>query len=198
MIKYPSFEQLRYSGLNETYKSRLNGLVEHSLLHLYLHCSESSRYIPTQRRNEILVRHLKPKIKSPEYKGVKNELKRFIAIGRKQKGDLEQRLIEIKKIHENLDKETNDARNLFDLLENIKIKLKIDSRFINENEYRKSNFIYMYQSDIEKGFDSDGNQIKPLAMIVNPKKSASIIDIIKETGLYLVEEKEGEIILKSK
>ncbi|WP_299496418.1 DUF2913 family protein [uncultured Shewanella sp.] len=181
----------------ENYKDALNGLVEHSLLHLYLHCSESSRYIPTQRRNEILIRHLKPKVKNPQYSHLKNELRRFLEIGRKARGNLEQRLIEIKKINEEIDQEVNDVRNLFDLLENIKIKLKIDSRFIHENECRKSNFIYMYQSDIEKGFDSDGNQIKPLAMLVNPKKSASIIEIIKETGLFLIEGTEEEIVLHS-
>ncbi len=117
--------------MNETYKSQLNGLVEHSLIHLYLNCDESSRLITTPKRNQILVQHLKPKIKDPQYSCLKKELKRFIAIGRKLRGDLEQRLIEIKKVHEDIDQEANDVINLFDLLETLKIKLKIDSRFIH-------------------------------------------------------------------
>ncbi|MCL1128002.1 DUF2913 family protein [Shewanella surugensis] len=185
--------------MNETYKDSLNGLVEHSLIHLYLNCDESSRFIPTPKRNQILVQHLKPKIKDPEYSSLKNELKRFIAIGRKTKGDLELKLIEIKKINEDLDQEATNARNLFDVLETLKIKLKIDSRFIRKDESRKPNFIYMYQSDIEKGFDDKGNQIIPLMMLTNPKKTSAIIEVIKNTSLFVVEETEikGDIVLKS-
>lgn len=185
--------------MDETYKDSLNGLVEHSLLHLYLHCAENSRFIPTAKRNQILVQHLKPKVKDPQYGCLKNEIKRFIAIGRKPKGDLEWKLIEIKKIHEDLDKEPSDARNLFDLLETLKIRLKIDSRFINENESKKPHLIYMYQSDIEKGFDNNGNQLKPLVMLVNQNKITSILEEVKQTGTFEVKttDIEGELVLNS-
>jgi hypothetical protein len=182
-----------------TYHELLNGLVENSLIYLYLNCAESSRYIPTPKRNQMLVSHLKPKIKDPQYRKLKNELKRLIAIGRKAKGDLELKLIQINKIHDVLDQDINGAQNIFDLLETLKKSLKIDCRFIQKNESRNPDFIYMYQSDIEKGFDDKGNQLIPLLMLTNPKKTPSIIEVIKNTSLFMVEETEikGNIVLKS-
>ncbi|MCL1128090.1 hypothetical protein, partial [Shewanella surugensis] len=62
-----------------------------------------------------------------------------------------------------------------------------------------SDFICIYQSDIEKGFDDKGNQIIPILMLTNPKKTPSIIEVIRNTSLFVVEETEieGNIVLKS-
>jgi hypothetical protein len=70
---------------------------------------------------------------------------------------------------------------------------------IQKNENRKPHFIYMYQSDVENGFDREGKQTMPLSMFAEPKNIASIMKVIKESGLFLVDETqiEGCIILRS-
>ncbi|MGR5205261.1 DUF2913 family protein, partial [Photobacterium damselae] len=60
------------------YHALLSELIENSLLHLYGQVSASSRFVPTHKRNEILVRFLKPKVKQPQFKLVKTEIKRML------------------------------------------------------------------------------------------------------------------------
>ncbi len=45
------------------YYHNLHRTVTHALLHLLCHVSASQRYVPTSKRNEILVKYLKAKTK---------------------------------------------------------------------------------------------------------------------------------------
>ena len=66
----------------------MKSLVDNSLLHLYLSVAETPRVVPVHKRNEILVRHLKPMLKDRRYRRIKSELRRLLSTGRSAKGDL--------------------------------------------------------------------------------------------------------------
>ena len=70
-------------------------VVDNALLHLYSTMSETDRFTPIAKRNEVLVRYLKPILKVSEYRSVKNEIKRLISVGRDVKGNLEGKLVEL-------------------------------------------------------------------------------------------------------
>ncbi|AQS36608.1 Protein of unknown function (DUF2913) [Shewanella psychrophila] len=77
------------------YQDVMKSLVDNSLLHLYLTVAETPRIVPVHKRNEILVRHLKPMLKDRRYRRVKSELRRLLSTGRSAKGDLEAELIDV-------------------------------------------------------------------------------------------------------
>ncbi|WP_298771779.1 DUF2913 family protein [uncultured Shewanella sp.] len=101
---------MRLGLKNIGYQNQLSQLVDNTLLHLYIDCAESGRFVPPHKRNDILIQHLKPKIKDDRYRYVKKEIKQFISIGRKPKLDLEQSLLELKDIKIDPTAEVSDAQ----------------------------------------------------------------------------------------
>lgn len=80
------------------YYDNLQRLCGNALLHLYVTIGSSNRFTSSAVRNEILVKFLKGKVKDPEYKDLKKDLKLFVRVGRDKKMKLEKKLIEIRKI----------------------------------------------------------------------------------------------------
>ena len=68
--------------MNNTYPILIKHLCDTSLLHLYILCSDSSRYLPTHKRNEHLVKFLKPLIKETKYKPVRKDIKTLLIAGK--------------------------------------------------------------------------------------------------------------------
>ncbi|UKA03959.1 DUF2913 family protein [Photobacterium damselae] len=81
--------------MNREYNDTFSELVENALLHLYGQVALTQRYVPTIKRNEIIIKHLKRKLKSPKYKGVKTEIRIMLAIAGGRHSDIESRLLEL-------------------------------------------------------------------------------------------------------
>ena len=80
------------------YYENLLRLCDNALLHLYTSISLTGRFASSSERNEILVKFLKNKVKLPEYKDLKKDLKLLVRVGRNKNMKLEVRLIELKEI----------------------------------------------------------------------------------------------------
>ncbi|WP_237157925.1 DUF2913 family protein [Shewanella psychrophila] len=163
------------------YQGVMKSLVDNSLLHLYFTVVETPRIVPVHKRNEILVRYLKPKLKDNHYRQIKRELRNMLSIGRNAKRDLEAKLVELRKLHQRLEESLTDAQKLFDLLEILRCEQGLESRFINENERRVPGFIYMLQ---EHGFNQAGEQVSPVSLFLESDKVYGLVEAIELTGLF--------------
>ena len=182
-------------------------VIDNALLHLYLTVAETSRFTPKARRNEILVRYLKPMIKNKQYKEAKKDLQGLVAMGRLLSCDLESKLIEFRDLSLRFDKNAIDAKRLFDLLTIVERELDFPTLFQEgiSNAKRVPNIIYMVQEDVENGFIESGEQVAPLSLFLESDKILTLIDMINETGLFQAEVqqlnptvKQGHIVLHPK
>jgi hypothetical protein len=73
-------------------------VAQNSLLHLYMKALSNGRFLPTNQRNETLVKFLKAKLKQPCYKTIKRELKHLIIFGQTKDKDLEIKIRELNAI----------------------------------------------------------------------------------------------------
>ena len=64
-------------------------LLQNSLLHLYQFVSETSRFVPNEKRNKILTSYFKEQMDNKELKPIKPLLRVMVATGRNHKAILE-------------------------------------------------------------------------------------------------------------
>ncbi len=77
------------------YYYNLHGIVTHALLHLLFKVSMSERFVPTAKRNEILVKYLKPKLNDKSLSNIRKDIKLMLNVARKKAGNLEMRLYQL-------------------------------------------------------------------------------------------------------
>ncbi|MFC5079566.1 hypothetical protein VTH8203_01368 [Vibrio thalassae] len=167
------------------YHQQLTDLIYHGLLHLYFHIANNRRFVPIHTRNEILIKWLKPKLKSPKYKAVKSDIKALMTIARKKGGNLEERFTAIQIINEEHKSRFTQADDLYILLTDLYEKHDFPSQLTNSagNTY-ESGIIYMAPSEIETGFDDNSNQIRPLEFFVSSGEVEAVIQAIHTHGGY--------------
>lgn len=176
----------------EHYHHLLSSTVENALLHLYCHVSSSTRIIPTPKRNLILCKYLKPKIKQPKYKLIKGELKRMVLAGQHPNANLEAKLNELHQValyHQN---KTHNAQSLYDLLNTLYEKHGIDSRLFDSNDQLLPDVIYILQEHLEHCFDKHGHQVAPISLLIElqSEKLDVLMTLIQEYSSFNVEVKE--------
>ncbi|MEZ8187603.1 DUF2913 family protein [Shewanella sp. 5S214] len=185
----------------------LNDVLDNALLHLYLSVAETERFTPKARRNEILVRYLKPMIKDKRYQQVKKELKSLVALGRVASCDLELKLIEFNELPQRYDLQATKAKQLFDLLTRIETELSLPTRFLNvvDNGVKLPNTIYMLQEHIENGFTVAGEQVASVSLFLESEHVISLFNFINVDGSFIAEmsqhnidAKQGHILLHPK
>lgn len=179
-------------------------VIDNALLHLYLTVTESTRYTPIPKRNEALLRYLKPLAKDKAYRGARKEIRSFLALGKKPGSNLESKLVELHELSLRYDKNASDARRLFNMLGQIEDRLGFPTRFIDylNGEQPQANTIYMLQEHIENGFIESGEQVAPVSLFFESSKVASLLEFINTSGLFLAElqqmnegAKQGHIVL---
>lgn len=151
----------------QTYYQMVSSVVTNALIHLYLTISDSPWHVTIAKRNEILVKFIKPIHKDHRFKFIRNETRKILSIGRQKGANLELKLIEIGGLITKNTEDVTDAHKLFDLLELVRVKHGIESRFILDGETRKSKFIYLLRSHVEYGFAETGEQIAPVSVFMN-------------------------------
>ena len=179
-------------------------VIDNALLYLYLTVTETTRYTPIPKRNEALLRYLKPLAKDKAYRGARKEIRSFLALGKKPGCNLESKLVELHELSLRYDKNASDARRLFNMLGQIEDRLGFPTRFIDylNGEQPQANTIYMLQKHIENGFVETGEQVAPVSLFLESSKLASLLEFINASGLFQAElqqmnegAKQGHIVL---
>ncbi|MEZ9469357.1 DUF2913 family protein [Vibrio lentus] len=165
------------------YPQLVNDLVINTLLHLYMECSDTRRFVPLHQRNAIVMRYLKSLLKKAAYKETRKDIKALIYAG--QKGDkLEEQLWRLKSLVNNYG---NDVENFYGFLNLIESTLAIYSELFKENTAVVSNRVYLLADHIDNGFDDNGKQVAPIALSVNSSKWKQIPALAEEHGHFYIE-----------
>ena len=175
----------------------LDELVTNSLLGLYCTMSQQGGFWTTKRRNELLVKFIKPKVKRPQFSTCKNELKTMLSIGRSGTGNLEAKLWDINRLNLEYQAKFSQADELYIMLTELFEQYKFPSMLEDIEKEIERDTLYMKEKSVEQGFDEDSNQIKPLAMTVKTHRLKLLIKALQAKGIYRVEivsEDKDEVI----
>ncbi|EHH1078928.1 DUF2913 family protein [Vibrio parahaemolyticus] len=173
------------------YYHNLHNLVTHALLHLLGKVSETTRHVPVSTRNEILIKHLKPKVNDKSLSNIKKDIKLMLNVARKQGGNLEMRLYDLNS-QANRTKLVG-AEKLYSLLVHLYDVEGIESRLFEEGSEAEAGVLYMIEEQIEHGFDQQHKQVAPLSMLIQLERAPDLIDSINQHGLFLAEMKEWNV-----
>jgi len=165
----------------------LDELVTNALLALYCTMSQQGGFWTTKKRNELLVKFIKPKLKKPQFLTCKNEIKTMLSIGRSATGSLEQKLWDINRLNLEYQAKFSQADELYIMLSGLFEQHQFPSMLENSEKDLERDTLYMKEKGIENGFDEDNNQIKPLAMTVKTERLKALIKAVQAKGVYRVE-----------
>ncbi|MCG9575396.1 DUF2913 family protein [Vibrio tubiashii] len=170
------------------YYHNLHRTVTDALLHLLFQVSASPRFVPTAKRNEILVKYLKTKAKDKHLVNIKKDIKLMLNIARNRNGNLEMRLYQLNEKANNT--QVAGAERLYSLLTYLYDEHGIESRLFEEGSEPEPEILYMLGDHIEHCFDSDNQQIAPLSMLIQSESAPQLEAIIKQQGWFSAEMKE--------
>jgi len=167
------------------YYNCLRDLVMHSLLHVLMEASMSSRRVSRAARNKLLIRFFKPKLKQPKWKPVKNEIKRLLEIARHPTGHVEARLYEL---NQKAQESSLGAHQFYDLLVHLNEKEDFGSLLYQEGDEVESDILYIIEEQLTDCFDSL-KQIKPISIQVSSERIPSLLSSINDYPKFSVEMK---------
>ncbi len=171
--------------MNKFYPGTIKTFCDSSLLHLYISCSETTRFVPVQRRNELLLKYLKPQLNKSEYKPFKKDIKTLLILGKQRTADLEKQIIKLRGL---VDKIDNDVEQFYSLLGVLEDELKLQNN-LQRNPNLKEQVCISAQS-IDSGFDSLGCQTAPINIDVYSSSWPKIEELVKKQGCFRLEIKE--------
>ena len=169
------------------YHQQLSTLIDNALLHLYSQVAISRRFVPTAKRNTLLCQYLKPKIKQPQHKAIKGDIKRMVIAGQKAGVNLELKLDELRKMANDYEASMNDIQRLYDLLNILFDEHGFDSRLFKEGEQAEPEIIYVLQDHLEHCFEKNGKQTAPVSLLIEFVKNTpdTLITLINQTRLFI-------------
>ncbi|PML40329.1 DUF2913 family protein [Vibrio sp. 10N.261.52.A1] len=165
----------------------LDALATHALLALYCTMSKQGGFWTVKRRNERLVKFIKPKVKQPQFSTCKPEIKTMLSIGRNPIGNLEQKLWDVNRLNLEYQAKFSQADELYIMLSGLFEQHQFPSMLEDIEKGLEVDTLYMKEKGIENGFDEDNNQIKPLAMTVKTHRLKALIEAVQANGIYRVE-----------
>ncbi len=165
----------------------LDALTTHALLALYCTMSQQGGFWTVKKRNERLVKFIKPKVKQPLFSTCKPEIKTMLSIGRSPVGNLEQKLWDVNRLNREYQAKFSQADELYIMLSGLFEQHQFPSMLESSEKDLEMDTLYMKEKGIENGFDEDNNQIKPLAMTVRTHRLKALIEAVQANGLYRVE-----------
>ena len=179
--------------LDFSYYRCLHRLITHSLLHLYFQLETSPRFVPVVKRNDILLRYLKPKLKHKNYALVKKDLRVMLQIARRPNGNLEQKLWALNGM--SLKHKVVGAEKLYTLLVHLYDTQGLESRLFEEGDSTEPSVLYLLASHIDEAFQ-DGEQCASISMLIEWHDAPSLIEVIEASGLFHAELKEWNEVTK--
>lgn len=171
-----------------TYHYNLNSTVIHALLHLLCQVAASSQHVPVEKRNAILIRYLKPKLKDKALSGIKKEIKLMLNVARKKGGNLELKLYELNKQSRQVKLE--GAEMLYNLLIYLFDEEGLKSRLFEEGSEAEAGVLYLIEEQIEHNFDENHQQVAPLSLLIQLERAPELISSINQHGYFIAEMKE--------
>ncbi|PSU44527.1 hypothetical protein C9J12_27035 [Photobacterium frigidiphilum] len=171
----------------ENYHQLLSDVIENSLLHLYGQVASNDHFVPLAKRNTLLCKYLKPKLKQPEYKVIKGDIKRMVLVGQRKGGDLEAKLNELYTLSLSYQAKANDAQRLYDLLNILLHEHGFDSKLFDESVKAKPDVIYILQDHLENCFEANGKQTAPVSMLIESDRVSALVHTINDTQLFNAE-----------
>lgn len=163
----------------------LNNTVTHALLHLLFQVSLTSRYVPIAKRNEILIKFLKPKLKERKLANIKKELKLMMNVARSPNGNLEERLYELYNQAEKA--KVSSREKLMSLFTYLNDEHRFDSQVFDETQQAEPEVLYMLEEHLEHCFDESGYQIAPLSLMVESSRAPELVSLINHNGSFKAE-----------
>ncbi|WP_070962196.1 DUF2913 family protein [Vibrio sonorensis] len=170
------------------YYHNLHQTVTHALLHLLCCVSDSQRYVPTSKRNEILVKYLKAKTKDRSLVNIKKDIKLMLNVARSRNGNLELKLYRLNEKANNT--KIEGVERLYSLLTYLYDEHGIESRLFEKGSNQEPEILYMLGDHIEHCFDKDNQQTAPLSMLIQSESAPQLEKIIKQQGWFSAEMKE--------
>ena len=150
--------------------------------------STQTRRVPTQTRNEILVRYLKPKLKDKRLTNVKKDIKLMLITGRKNGSNLEMKLYGINEQAKKTD--LASVEQLYSLLVYLDDNHGIQSCLHSEDEAIEEGVLYLLQEHIENCFNDEQRQVAPISMLIQSEQGPGLVDAIHAHGWFQAEVKE--------
>lgn len=168
---------------------QLTDIVHNTLIHLYLAVSQTQSFVPSHTRNQIISKYLKPKLKSPQFKAVKPEIKMLLLTGKKKNADLEAKLLELREMLERKNSGgvglKADVDRLFAYLAVLHELHNIDSKMFDENIPIVSDCLYLYQHELEQNIDDNGTITAALNMIIQADNVDLMMSVVMGFGFQI-------------
>lgn len=168
----------------------LKNTVTNALLYLLMTVAANPRHVPIAKRNELLIRYLKPKLNDKSLKSVKKDIKLMISTARAKSGNLERKLYELNERANQTLATDSGTEKLYHLLNYLHEHHGIDSQLFQPGQAPQTNTLYMLEEHIEHGFSDTEQQIAPLSMLIESERAPQLIDIINQQGAFSAEMKE--------
>ncbi|SON51563.1 DUF2913 family protein [Vibrio tapetis] len=170
------------------YYHHLHDTVTHALLHLFFQISTTTRYVPVNRRNEILIKYLKPKLSDTSLSSIKKDIKLMVNSARKSGGNLEMKLHELNALAKQ--SKLKGAEKLYHLLVCLYDEEGLESRLFEKGMQTKPGILYLLEEQLEQGFDAEHRQVSPISMLIELERAPELIECINRHGLFVAEMKE--------
>lgn len=168
---------------------QLTDIVHNTLIHLYIAVSQTQSFVPAHTRNQIITKYLKPKLKSPQFKAVKPEIKMLLLTGKKKNADLEAKLLELREILEKKDTggvgSKADVDRLFAYLAVLHELHNIDSKMFDENIPIVSDCLYLYQHELEQNINENGTITASLNMLIQSDNVDTLMSVVMDYGFQI-------------
>ncbi|KOO12768.1 hypothetical protein AKJ18_22130 [Vibrio xuii] len=172
------------------YYQTFHTLVLNALLHLLFTVSMSNRFVPISKRNDILTKYLKPKLKEKAFSSLKKDIRLMLNIAKSKQGNLEKRLYELHSLADEC--KPTDLSKLMELLVHLNDEANIDSKVYEEGQETLPNVLYMLESHIEHCFDKNETQVAPVSMFIQNPAPSELIQTINGFNKLTCELKEWD------
>lgn len=169
------------------YYQNLRTVITDSLLHLLIQAADSKRKLPVAKRNEMLVRFLKPKVKAKSIGCVKNDIKTMLSIGRRANGNLEKHLYQLLEMSESCVSE--GVESLYNLLNHLEEDEGFESQLFNTEDEIKPETIYVLPDHLDHCYQGE-KQVAPISALIQSKRSERLVEVINAHQAFRAELKE--------
>ncbi len=170
------------------YHRNLHNTVTHALLHLLSSIATSKRFVPVGKRNEMLIKYLKPKVSDKNLANIKKDIKLMLSAARTKGGNLEMKLYELNA--QSYYVKLSSAERLYSLLIYLYDEEGLESRLFEEGDETQPGILYMIAEHIDNAFDEQQKQVAPMSMFIQLERAPEVIDAINRHGSFIAEMKE--------
>ncbi|TOK17558.1 hypothetical protein CGI23_25310 [Vibrio parahaemolyticus] len=171
------------------YYRNLDTLITHALLHLLTQISLSQRFVPVAKRNEILLKYLKPKLNNKDLSNIKKDIKLMIQTARTKGSNLEMKLYQLNE--KATQTKIDGMEKLYSLLVYLYDEEGLESKLFEEGTKAEPGILYMLETHLEQGFDdNNGKQLSPVSILIQLERAPELIGVINRHGWFIAEMKE--------